>query len=157
MITRVALLMIFAVATVVACANDNATASAPASAASSTSSSAAPEAQPKTIPEAQPKTISVAALHERLQSGAPKPLVVDVREPSEFAEGHIAEAQLVPLGTVEDGLANVPKDREIMLVCRSGRRSGLAQDRLAQRGYTNLTNVEGGMKAWEGAKLPVAR
>lgn len=127
------------------------TTSAPAPAQSSAASPSA------ATPEAQPKKIGVAALHQRLQAGDPKPLVVDVREPAEFAAGHIAEAQLVPLGTVEEGLANVPKDKEIILVCRSGNRSGQAQARLAQRGYTNLTNVEGGMLAWERAQLPVSR
>jgi rhodanese-related sulfurtransferase len=147
MITRFALPMILAVA-VVACSNEGTKPGASAPPASSPSASAT---------EAQAKTISAAALHQRLQAAAPKPLVIDVREPSEFAEGHIAEAQLVPLGTVEAGLASVPKDQEIVLVCRSGRRSGEAQNRLAQRGYTNLTNVEGGMIAWKDEQLPVVK
>lgn len=148
MITRLALSLIFAAA-FAACSNESTTASAPTPAASSP---AAPVAA-----DAQRDSISVAELQQRMQSGDAKPLLVDVREPSEFAEGHIAEAQLVPLGTVEAGLANVPKDKEIVLVCRSGRRSGEAQARLAQRGYTNVTNVEGGMLAWENAQLPVSK
>lgn len=148
MTTRLTLSLAIAM-TVVACSNEAATtsASAPAAPAETQTSEAAAPA----------KTITATALHQRLQSDDPKPLVVDVREPSEFEGGHIAEAQLVPLGTVEDGLANVPKDKEIVLVCRSGNRSGKAQDRLAQRGYTNLKNMEGGMLAWERAQLPVAK
>lgn len=102
-------------------------------------------------------TISAQALHQRLTAQQPKPLVVDVREPHEFRAGHIEGAQLAPLGTVENALATVPPDREIVLVCRSGNRSGQAQRRLAKRGYTNLRNMEGGMLDWADRGLPVVK
>lgn len=103
-----------------------------------------------------PTTITAQALHARLQSKE-TPLVVDVREPSEFQDGHIEGAKLAPLGSVEKGVADIPRDREIVLVCRSGRRSGKAQELLAARGYTNLRNMEGGMLAWEKNAYPIVK
>jgi rhodanese-related sulfurtransferase len=108
-------------------------------------------------PGEKPSTITAEALQARLQSSAPKPLVIDVREPSEFEEGHIADAQLKPLGTIPGGIGDVPKEQEIVLVCRSGRRSAQAQKLLEERGYTNLLNMEGGMIAWAKAGLPVVK
>lgn len=85
-------------------------------------------------------------LEARLRSNEAKPLVVDVREAEEFHEGHIRSALLQPLGKIAELTA--PKDREIVLVCRSGRRSATAYRKLASRGYTNLWNLDGGMLAW---------
>ena len=89
------------------------------------------------------QTISAETLHERLKGDGEKPMVVDVREPSEFEAGHIDGALLAPLAHVEDHLNEVPKGREIVLVCHSGRRSALAYARLAERGFTALRNMEG--------------
>ena len=95
------------------------------------------------------RAITAESLHARLAAKKAKPLVVDVREPGEFEEGHIANARLAPLAHVVEQLASVPKDHEIVLVCRSGRRSANAYRALAEQGYTRLWNVEGGMLAWE--------
>ncbi|HEU5161764.1 MAG TPA: rhodanese-like domain-containing protein [Thermoanaerobaculia bacterium] len=100
-------------------------------------------------------TITAEALRQRLQSDEVKPLVVDVREPHEFTQGHIEGARLAPLGRVIEDLGGVEKDREIVLVCRSGNRSGKAQKLLAERGYTSLANMDGGMLAWEKQGYPV--
>ena len=100
------------------------------------------------------RTMSAKALRSRLAS-QPSPLVVDVREIEEFEEGHIDAALLKPLGTIESFKAD--KDREIVLVCRSGRRSGIAYEKLAALGYRNLWNLEGGMLAWQKLGYPVVR
>lgn len=105
----------------------------------------------------QPATITVDAVQQRLESRDAKPLIVDVREPHEYKAGHIDGARLAPLGNVADELESVEKDREIVLVCRTGNRSGKAQRILADRGYTNLRNMEGGMVAWEKRRYPIAR
>jgi rhodanese-related sulfurtransferase len=94
-------------------------------------------------------TITAESLNAKLRAKGDKPLVVDVREAEEFEAGHIAGAMLAPLTTVDKAVADVAKDREIALVCRSGRRSALAYRRLAELGYTRLLNLEGGMLAWE--------
>lgn len=103
------------------------------------------------------ETITVEALQKRLKSEGTKPLIVDVREPHEYEAVHIDGARLAPLGKVESQLGDVEKSREIVLVCRSGRRSGKAYELLAARGFTNLRNVEGGMIAWEKNGYPVVK
>ena len=79
--------------------------------------------------------------------------VIDVREDWEFAEGHIPGAVLVPLGTLPDRVSEIPKDRPVVLVCRSGNRSGQAYTFLTQQGFDNVHNMTGGMNAWQAAGL----
>lgn len=110
-----------------------------------------------TAEEEKIRTATAETVRQRLESEAARPLIVDVREPDEFEAGHIREALLAPLGNVEKELSSVPKDREIVLVCRSGRRSGKAYEILAASGYTNLWNMEGGMLAWQKLGYPVVR
>jgi rhodanese-related sulfurtransferase len=82
--------------------------------------------------------------------------VVDVREPVEFTGelGHIAEAELVPLGTVMDAAMKWDKSAPIILVCRSGARSGRAGEALVAMGFEHVTNMVGGMIAWNQEGLP---
>lgn len=87
-----------------------------------------------------------------LEAGA---AVVDVREPAEFACKRLAGSRNVPLSQVET--AELPKDRPILLVCRSGRRSAEAARRLAARGFTDLTNLKGGLLAVEAAGVTLER
>ena len=81
------------------------------------------------------------------------PLVVDVREPREFRQGHIPQARIIPLPQLLGGPADLPRDRRIVVVCRSGRRSALATAALLGQGYTELATLAGGMLAWEAANL----
>jgi SulP family sulfate permease len=92
------------------------------------------------------------ALWQQLRSADP-PLVVDVREPREFKLGHIPQAQLLPLSKLLAETPDLPRDRPIVLVCRSGRRSGRAAAQLHQQGYDKLTILQGGILAWENAGL----
>ena len=79
-------------------------------------------------------------------------LLIDVREPHEWAAGHAPEAVHLPLGRLTpEGIAH---DRPVIAVCRSGNRSGTAADALAARGV-RVHNLAGGMKAWAHAGLPV--
>lgn len=94
-------------------------------------------------------TISVSELQSAMDSKKGW-LIVDVREPDEFAQGHLAGAVNIPLGQVETRKGEIPKDKTVVLMCRSGRRSGLAQETLAKAGFTNLRNLEGGILAWKG-------
>ena len=84
-------------------------------------------------------------------------LLIDVREPDEWAAGHVAGATHIPLGDLAARLAEVPRDRPVLLFCRSGNRSGKATAFLRQHGFGQAANVEGGIIAWQGAGLPVTR
>jgi rhodanese-related sulfurtransferase len=93
----------------------------------------------------------------RLQAGddghAPA-LLVDVREPGEFEALRAPDAALVPLSSFMARLAELPRDRQLLMICRSGVRSLNAGATLVQHGFTSVANVEGGMIAWQQAGLP---
>ena len=80
--------------------------------------------------------------------------VIDVREPNEWAQGHIAHATLVPLATVPGAVDQFDGD-PTYVVCRSGARSGKACEFLGDQG-NNVMNVAGGMIAWTAAGFDVA-
>ena len=80
--------------------------------------------------------------------------LLDVREPDEWQAGHIEGAQHIPLGQLRDRLGEVPKDRKILAVCRSGSRSEAAAKGLRTLGYT-VENLDGGVTAWSRAGLPL--
>ncbi len=81
-------------------------------------------------------------------------LIVDVREPNEYTELRARGSVLLPLGQVGDRVKDLPRDREILLMCRSGGRSAKATELLVANGFANVTNIEGGMLAWHKAELP---
>ncbi|PNY82645.1 rhodanese-like domain-containing protein [Deinococcus koreensis] len=87
----------------------------------------------------------------RVQSGA---LLVDVREPNEYQEVHAEGALLMPLSEFESRVAELPKDRELVMICRSGARSARAGEYLMQNGYSQVANLTGGTLAWVEAGLP---
>lgn len=94
-----------------------------------------------------------------LSAGLGRVRVVDVREPSEFTGelGHIDGAELVPLATVARAADTWDKSAEVVLVCRSGGRSGQAATALARAGFTSVINLTGGMIGWNAARLAIAR
>jgi rhodanese-related sulfurtransferase len=84
--------------------------------------------------------------------------LIDVRSPEEYAhDGHVAGSRLMPLPDLAQLAAALPRDQPIICMCRSGNRSQAACDVLAQLGFEQLTNVTGGMIAWQRAGLPVKR
>ena len=89
-------------------------------------------------------------------SDKPRPLVLDVRESSEYAAGHITGSTLIPLHQLASRMNELPKDREIICVCASGSRSGSAARQLMSNGYTVL-NLSGGTSRWVRAGLPVKK
>jgi rhodanese-related sulfurtransferase len=81
--------------------------------------------------------------------------IVDVRERDEFSGGHIAQARWIPMPRLLGPHPPLVPDREIVLVCRTGRRTTRVIYTLQQQGYDNLVHLVGGMMAWEQAGLPV--
>jgi hydroxyacylglutathione hydrolase len=76
------------------------------------------------------------------------PVVLDVRAPGEFNNGHVAGAINMPLQTLDKRMANIPAGRPLVLICRTGYRSVVACSLMAQYGITGYTDVLGGMHAW---------
>ncbi|MDD5586663.1 MAG: rhodanese-like domain-containing protein [Alphaproteobacteria bacterium] len=75
-------------------------------------------------------------------------LLYDVRQPEEYNEGHIKNAVLMPLSDVPNRYKELPKDKKIVVYCRSGRRSAEAVSFLREKGYTNVINLSGGYQEW---------
>lgn len=93
-------------------------------------------------------------LAERLAQGSV--YVLDVRQPSEWRQGHIHGSRNVPLMQVKSRLATLPRDMTIVTVCASGHRSAAAARTLRRSGH-QVENLKGGMHAWSRAALPVER
>lgn len=99
-----------------------------------------------------PAEISVSQAAQAQKDGA---FVLDVREPSEWAQAHISGATLIPLGELPNRLNAVPKDREVVVVCRTGIRSAQGRDILKNAGYTQVTSMAGGLTQWQAQGLPM--
>jgi len=100
---------------------------------------------------ALPAEIGVAEAARRRTAGA---FVLDVRQPEEWREVHIPGATLIPLGELAGRVAEVPRDREIVVVCRSGNRSQAGREILRRAGYPTVTSMAGGVRDWAAAGLP---
>ncbi|MFN8373680.1 MAG: rhodanese-like domain-containing protein [Anaerolineae bacterium] len=101
------------------------------------------------------QNLNAADAKARIESEEPL-FILDVRQPDEFRTGHIAGAKLIPLNELNRRLNELPKDTEILCVCRSGSRSGSAAGQLTSAGYKAL-NLRGGMIGWQYAGFPVKK
>jgi rhodanese-related sulfurtransferase len=81
-------------------------------------------------------------------------LIVDVREPNEYTQLRARGAVLLPLGRLNGRAKDLPRDRELLMMCRTGGRSQNATQFLQAQGFSNVTNVSGGIVAWHAAGLP---
>lgn len=97
-------------------------------------------------------TISVEELRSRLEAGEDL-FILDVRQPEEHAASRVVDGPLIPLGELPNRLHELDsvKDREIIVYCRSGARSGQATQFLTQQGF-RCVNMTGGILAWNQAK-----
>ncbi|MBU1308826.1 MAG: rhodanese-like domain-containing protein [Gammaproteobacteria bacterium] len=114
--------------------------------------------------------VSITALHSALNADA-ESILIDVREPAEFAQQHIVGAVNYPRGVLEMNIHNHPKvaaagcepqvalqqlaAQPVYLICRSGARSALAAESLQRMGFSQVYSVAGGMQAWLDAGLAV--
>ena len=104
-----------------------------------------------TATRALPLEISVAQAAQLREQGA---FVLDVRQPEEWNELHVPGATLIPLDQLPNRVSEVPKDQEILVICRSGNRSQAGRDILLQAGFEKVTSVSGGIIAWRNAGYP---
>jgi rhodanese-related sulfurtransferase len=94
-----------------------------------------------------PAEISVAALAQ-MRSGGPPLTVLDVREDDELALASFPEAQHIPMADVPARLAELPHDRDIIVLCHSGGRSSVVAAYLRSNGFSRVANLCGGIDAW---------
>ena len=111
--------------------------------------------------EAGADIITVEQAHKKL-SGKNPPLLLDVRTKAEFEGGHIRGTRRIIVdkfvrGEYEKELGKIAKDAPIIVYCRSGRRSDIAQSILVKDGFTNIKNLDGGVLAWAKAGLPLVK
>src|SRR5262249_19408111 len=92
---------------------------------------------------------------EALLAGSPPPLALDVRTPGEWETTRIHPSVNIPLNHLIERVADVPRDRTILVLCGGGYRSSIAASLLQQRNFTDLVELAGGMTAWEAASMPV--
>ena len=88
-----------------------------------------------------------------------KAIVIDVCEPDEFARGHVIGAKNLPLGQLEDKLAQLVKSKsaQVVMVCQVGARSARAAATARKLGFENVKSLAGGLKAWQAASMPVEK
>jgi rhodanese-related sulfurtransferase len=99
-----------------------------------------------------PAEISVAQAYEKFQQGA---FFLDVRSQEEWSQMHIAKSTLIPLDQLSSRLSDVPKDQEVVVICRSGVRSKEGMTILRNAGYTRVVCMTGGVLAWKAAGYPL--
>ncbi len=101
------------------------------------------------------ESLTASKAKEKLKASQ-RAILVDVREPYEFNAAHIAGAKSIPLGELSEHIENLPKNKEIIVICATGSRSASATKMLARAGYKAF-NVSGGMFAWQRAGFPVKK
>lgn len=86
-------------------------------------------------------------------------LVLDVREDDEYKAGHVLNSRQIPLGKLNQRIGELEKykDQPIVVICRSGNRSGMACAMLGKQGFTQAYNLGGGVIAWQKANLPLKK
>ena len=93
-------------------------------------------------------TVTVAELAAKLDKG--NPALIDVREPYEFAAGHVKGARNIPLGQLASRLGKLDPAAETYVICQSGHRSSTAVREMKRAGFTHAHSVKGGTSAWRG-------
>jgi rhodanese-related sulfurtransferase len=85
--------------------------------------------------------------------------ILDVREQSEYDAGHVLNSKLIPLGKLKERMVEMEKfkDQPVLVVCRSGNRSGTACFLLGKQGFTQVYNLAGGVQAWQKSNLPLEK
>lgn len=95
--------------------------------------------------------ITVAQAYEKYQQGV---FLLDVRTQQEWEDYHAPNTTLIPLDQLANRVNELPKDQEIVVVCRSGNRSQEGRDILSRAGFTNVTSMAGGLSDWRSAGYP---
>ena len=103
------------------------------------------------------QAVAVTLEQARAEHEGGRALLVDIREPDEHAAGVAAGAKLLPMRQLSSRIAELPRDRPVLLICNTQNRSRATYEALRERGYTNLRYVNGGMSEWVRRGWPVAK
>ena len=111
---------------------------------------------------ANPPQFDQISQQQLLQKTVPVQLILDVRTPEEFSQGHVPGAQNIPYDQVPNRLDEIiklsgDKNAPIAVYCRSGRRAGKALTTLKASGFMKLFHLQGDMNAWQASKLPIEK
>ncbi|WP_158737773.1 sulfurtransferase TusA family protein [Alteribacillus sp. YIM 98480] len=93
--------------------------------------------------------IDLTELHSKIENNE-EITILDVREPAEYAFGHIPGAVNIPLNELEESINEMDKEKDVHVICRTGSRSDLASQKLAEKGFQKVKNVVPGMTEWDG-------
>lgn len=104
------------------------------------------------LTETLPRNITVNEAFDYREQGA---LILDVRTQEEWNAGHIPGATLIPLDELSSRVDELPKNMDIVVVCRSGNRSATARDILLTAGFSSVTSMDGGVNQWAAAGFPM--
>ncbi|WP_160038549.1 rhodanese-like domain-containing protein [Paenibacillus sp. USDA918EY] len=96
------------------------------------------------------KDIKPQEVEQLIRDGREDVQLIDVRELAEFKEGHIKGVKLLPLSQLEVRFDEINRDKDAVIICRSGNRSRQACEFLSAHGYRKLRNMAGGMLEWQG-------
>jgi rhodanese-related sulfurtransferase len=96
------------------------------------------------------KRIVKTLTEDEFRAGYRKAQLIDVREPNEFAGGHILGARNIPVSQLRMRMKEIRPDKPVYLYCQSGARSGRAAQMLHRKGYKDLSHLQGGFKKWSG-------
>lgn len=99
-----------------------------------------------------PAEVSVEQASELVDAGA---FLLDVRTQAEWDEAHVPGATHIPLDQLESRLSELPRDQQVVVMCRSGGRSASGRDILRQAGFEQVTSMAGGIIRWRAAGFPV--
>ncbi len=114
------------------------------------------ETQSLPVFKSEKETVSVKEAFELSKANA---LIIDVRDSDEIAElaYDVKDIKSIPVDNLENHLTEIPKDRQVIVACKSGTRSARAFDLFKTHGFNNIANMEGGMNAWYEAGLPTLK
>jgi rhodanese-related sulfurtransferase len=99
-----------------------------------------------------PREINAEQAYQKYQAGA---FLLDVRTQKEWNEYHAPNTTLIPLDQLQARMSEIPRDKEIVVICRSGSRSQEGRDLLLSGGFTQVTSMAGGLQEWSALGYPI--
>lgn len=111
------------------------------------------------LPSLQQRGARVSLLQATQMINQGKTLIIDVRDPAQFAAGHLRDAQNIPLKELPQRIKDLDKfkSRKVIVVCQSGMQSSKATSQLKKAGFDEVYSLNGGLAAWQAQGLPTAK